>query len=464
MYVIYTSGSTGRPKGVELEHRSVSNFLATMSKEPGLAAGDSWLAVTTLSFDISMYELLCPLVVGGTVILASKEQAGDGEALRGLLERLKPSVMQATPATWRLLRLAGWAGDPELRIFCGGEALPRDLANELVPLGREVWNLYGPTEATIWSTIWRVEAGEGPVLIGRPIGNTQVYVLDAANRPVPLGVPGELWIAGDGLARGYLERAELTGERFLANPFVEGGRMYRTGDLARWRADGQLECLGRIDNQVKLRGFRIELGEIEAVIAEDAGVTQCVAVVREDTPGDQRLVAYLVSAGAVDKDALRERAREKLPAYMVPSSFTELDELPLTPNGKVDRRALLARRPEVQVSDAEYIAPRNEMERRVADIWRDALRVERVAVDTNFFDLGGHSLLLAEVHARMQKELESDVSIVELFQYPTVAAVASRLDRGGVAVAERQGGRQGGRRKNLAEGRRALMKRRRSRE
>jgi amino acid adenylation domain-containing protein len=466
MYVIYTSGSTGRPKGVELEHRSVSNFLATMSKEPGLAAGDSWLAVTTLSFDISMYELLCPLVVGGTVILASKEQAGDGEALRGLLERLKPSVMQATPATWRLLRLAGWAGDPELRIFCGGEALPRDLANELVPLGREVWNLYGPTEATIWSTIWRVEAGEGPVLIGRPIGNTQVYVLDAANRPVPLGVPGELWIAGDGLARGYLERAELTGERFLANPFVEGGRMYRTGDLARWRADGQLECLGRIDNQVKLRGFRIELGEIEAVIAEDAGVTQCVAVVREDTPGDQRLVAYLVSAGAVDKDALRERAREKLPAYMVPSMFTELDELPLTPNGKVDRRALSTRTMETPAVAAEYVAPAGEMERRVAEIWRGVLRVDRVAVDTNFFDLGGHSLLLAEVHARLCKELEVDVAIVELFQYPTVRGLAAHLERpgGGRSALGSAQSERSRRSRNLAAGRTVLRKRRKVRE
>ncbi|MCP3917636.1 MAG: amino acid adenylation domain-containing protein, partial [bacterium] len=465
MYVIYTSGSTGRPKGVELEHRSVSNFLASMSSEPGLSEGDSWLAVTTLSFDISVYELMCPLVVGGTVVLASKEAVADGETLRGLLERLRPSVMQATPATWRMLRLAGWEGDAELRIFCGGEALPRELANELLPLGREVWNLYGPTETTIWSSIWRVEEGEGSVLIGRPIGNTQVYVLDERQVPVPLGVPGELWIGGEGLARGYLNRPQLTAERFRANPFVPGvpgGRMYRTGDLARWHSDGRLECLGRIDNQVKLRGFRIELGEIEAVLEEHASVAQCASVVREDTPGDQRLVAYWVreGAGEVSVEELRERARERLPAYMLPSSLVELDELPLTPNGKLDRRALLALRADTQVPDEEYVAPRNELERRVAEIWRQALHVDRVAVDANFFDLGGHSLLLAEVHARMQQELDAEVTIVELFQYPTVAAVAARLERGG----ERAAGRQDGRGKNLARGRRALMNRRRTRE
>ena len=465
MYVIYTSGSTGRPKGVELEHRSVSSFLATMSREPGLDEGDTWLAVTTLSFDISVYELMGPLMVGGTVILASKEATADGEALRALMERLRPSVMQATPATWRLLRLAGWEGDPELRLFCGGEALPRELANELVPLGREVWNLYGPTEATIWSTIWRVEAGEGPVLIGRPIGNTQIYVLDAEHRPVPIGVRGELWIGGEGLARGYLNRPELTAERFLASPFLAVGRMYRTGDVARWRADGLLECLGRADNQVKLRGFRIELGEIEAVIAEDEGVRECIAVVREDTPGDQRLVAYYVRAGGaqVAPDDLLERARAKLPAYMLPSALVELDQLPLTPNGKVDRRALRALETSTPAAAVEHVVPRNETERVVAEIWREVLRVERVPVDTNFFDLGGHSLLLAELHARLRAELEVDVTIVELFQYPTVGGLTAHLEGRGSKAAPARDDRSR-RSRNLAAGRTAMRKRRRVRE
>ena len=468
MYVIYTSGSTGRPKGVELEHRSVSNFLATMSREPGLSSEDTWLAVTTLSFDISVYELMGPLVVGGTVIVAPKEATGDGESLRGLLERLRPTVMQATPAMWRMLLLAGWRGDPDgpdgergLRIFCGGEALPRELANELLPLGREVWNLYGPTEATIWSTLWRVEPGEGPILIGAPIGNTQVYVLDGNLEPVPIGVSGELWIGGEGLARGYLERPELTAERFRPDPFQGGGRLYRTGDLARWRANGLLECLGRVDSQVKLRGFRIELGEIESVVAEDPGVVQCAAVVREDAPGDQRLVVYYVSSGG-EAPPLRERAREKLPAYMIPSSFTQLGELPLTPNGKLDRLALARRDTEpAPLPDEEYVAPRNEIERRIADIWRSALRAERVAVHTNFFDLGGHSLLLAEVHARMQDELGVSLSMVDLFQFPTVAGVASHLDGGGDGRGANGARRE--RRRDLATGRRALRRRRRAR-
>jgi amino acid adenylation domain-containing protein len=407
MYVIYTSGSTGRPKGVEIEHRSVSNFLASMAREPGLSADETLLAVTTLSFDISVLELMLPLMVGATVAIASSEVAADGESLRALLERLQPAVMQATPATWRMLLLTGWEGAADLRIFCGGEALPRELANELLPMGAELWNLYGPTEATIWSTVWKVEPGEGPVVIGHPIANTQVYVLDAAGEPTPTGVPGELWIGGDGLARGYLDRPSLTAERFVPDPFslVEGARMYRTGDLARWRRDGTLECLGRIDNQVKLRGFRIELGEIDSVLTEAPGVTQCVSIVREDTPGDQRLVAYYVPEGEVDVAAMRELAREKLPAYMVPASFVELERLPLTPNGKVDRRALHALQRVQAPSGTNFVPPSSAMESALAEIWIELLGVQRVSIYDNFFDLGGHSLLSVQVTARVRDRL-----------------------------------------------------------
>jgi amino acid adenylation domain-containing protein len=446
MYVIYTSGSTGRPKGVELEHRSVSNFLASMAREPGLSAGETLLAVTTLSFDISVLETMLPLTVGASVAVASSEIAADGEQLRSLLEGLAPSVMQATPATWRMLILTGWTGAPSLRIFCGGEALPRELADDLLPLGRELWNLYGPTETTIWSTVARVEREAGPVSIGHPIANTQVYVLDGAGEMTPVGVPGELWIGGDGLARGYLERPELTAEKFVPDPFAgaPGARMYSTGDMARWRRDGRLECLGRIDNQVKLRGFRIELGEIDSVLAEDEAVHQAVALVREDTPGDQRLVAYYVTEGESEADttALRARAREKLPAYMVPTAYVELDELPLTPNGKVDRRALLALEQVSASSGTDFVAPDSLMEIALAEIWVELLGLDRVGTYDNFFDLGGHSLLSVQVTARVRDRLGVRITPRDLMlqNLGQLAAVCEeRIERDASRSAARHG-------------------------
>jgi amino acid adenylation domain-containing protein len=466
MYVIYTSGSTGKPKGVELEHRSVSNFLASMAREPGLEASDSLLAVTTLSFDISVLELFLPLTRGATVIVASKQATGDGELLSQHLETYRPTVMQATPATWHMLMLAGWEGSADMRILVGGEAVPRELANELAERGREAWNVYGPTEATVWSTTARIEPGSGPVSIGRPIGNTRIYVLDSRRRPVPIGVTGELWIAGDGLARGYLERPELTAERFVDDPFetAPGERMYLTGDLARWHEGGTLECLGRTDNQVKLRGYRIELGEIETVLAEEEGVEQAVCVIREDTPGDQRLTAYWVRGpgGEPTTESLRARGSSALPAYMVPAAFVELDALPLTPNKKVDRKALLARdsdTPTVDAAAPEHVAPRNELESSIAGIWGEVLGLANVPVHTNFFDLGGHSLLLAQVRVRLAETLERPIPIIELFQYPTVAALATHLGTGEKTRAPDRQGRS----RALSAGRRNLRQRRRSR-
>ena len=469
MYVIYTSGSTGRPKGVEIEHRSVSNFLASIAREPGFRAGERLFAVTTLSFDISVLELMLPLVTGGTVIVAPKEATADGATMIAMLERLRPHVMQATPATWRMLMLSGWQGARDMRLFCGGEALPRELADELLPLGKELWNLYGPTEATIWSTIWRVEPGEGPVLIGRPIASTQVYVLDRDRRPVPAGIPGELWIGGDGLARGYLQRPELTAERFVPNPFDDtpGARMYLTGDLARWHADGTLECLGRIDNQIKLRGYRIELGEIEAVVTEHPAVGQCVTIVREDTPGDQRLTAYCrleEGAGELDPDALRGLCREKLPAYMVPATFVPIDEFPLTPNNKVDRLALGRTKLELAGAAEEYVAPRNELEAKIAAVWGELLGLERVPIHSNFFDLGGHSLLLAQLRVALAEALEREITVIQLFQYPSVAALAGHLGEAVSSRKQRARAEERDRRgKSLSAGRAQLMRRRRSR-
>jgi amino acid adenylation domain-containing protein len=307
---------------VMIEHRSVVNFLVSMQREPGIGPGDRFVSVTTLSFDIAGLEIHGPLTCGATVVLASRVTALDGAALAALLRRHDATLLQATPTTWRLLLDSGWQGHRSahgaaggLKMLCGGEALPRDLAERLLALPGELWNLYGPTETTVWSTLARVRELDRPIAIGRPIANTQVHVLDALGQPTPVGVAGELAICGDGLARGYLNRPELTEEKFATVDLLGQGptRAYRTGDVARWRSDGQLEFTGRRDHQIKLRGFRIELGEIEAVLAGLPGLTQAVVQVREDRPGDQRLVAYVVTKAGVDAETVRAALRAKLP-------------------------------------------------------------------------------------------------------------------------------------------------------
>ena len=298
-YVIYTSGSTGRPKGVQLEHRNVVNFLCSMRREPGMTDSDVLVAVTTLSFDIAGLELYLPLLAGGRLVVASREATLDGRLLMQLLKESGATIMQATPTTWRVLFESGWEGDPKLKVLVGGEALPADLARQLARSCGPVWNMYGPTETTIWSSVYKVEGKDDKLVpIGKPIANTALYVLDAKCQPVPVGTEGELYIGGEGLARGYFEREELTAEKFVPDPFsfLPDARMYRTGDVARYRPDGNVEFLGRIDHQVKIRGFRIELGEIEAVLEQHDSVNQAVVIAREDTPGDKRLVAYLVPA------------------------------------------------------------------------------------------------------------------------------------------------------------------------
>ncbi|MDP7041521.1 MAG: amino acid adenylation domain-containing protein, partial [Gammaproteobacteria bacterium] len=312
-YMIYTSGSTGLPKGVMLPHRAVVNFLVTMADEPGLGEADTLLAVTTLSFDIAVLELFLPLLNGARLIIASREVAGDGQRLAELIETSGITIMQATPATWQLLLAADWPGKPGLKLLCGGEALPRELAHRLLATGAELWNMYGPTETTIWSSLSRVEP-TGPITIGRPVANTQMHIVDAKLRPVPVGVPGELCISGDGVARGYFKRPELTAERFVENPFNPAGNpLYKTGDLARYLSDGQIECLGRNDNQVKVRGYRIELGEIETILARHPAVTQAVVAAREDREGDKRLVGYLIAdASAISSEELDKWKRDQL--------------------------------------------------------------------------------------------------------------------------------------------------------
>ena len=330
-YVIFTSGSTGRPKGVQIEHRSLVNFLQSMAREPGLSANDILVAVTTFSFDIAGLEIFLPLIAGARIVIAGRDIALDGRALRQLLQDSNATVMQATPITWRILLESGWQGREGMKVLCGGEAMPPELAREMIPRCSTLWNLYGPTETTIWSTVSRVRSVENRIPIGRPIANTQVYIVDDQLCQLPAGATGELLIGGEGLARGYLNQPELTAERFIPNPFNPDltSRLYKTGDLCRFRRDGTIEYLGRNDNQVKIRGYRIELGDIEAALESHPRVKQAAAKVVEGPRREKSIVGYVIAPG-VETYELRTYLTERLPRYMLPSSFVKLAELPLT--------------------------------------------------------------------------------------------------------------------------------------
>jgi amino acid adenylation domain-containing protein len=437
-YVIYTSGSTGKPKGVQIPNRCVVNLLASVAREPGMTGKDVVLAVTTLSFDIAVAEVILPLTVGARIVLVSRSTATDGAKLASVVDSRGVTFVNATPSTWRLLLDAGWRGRPEVTGICTGEAMPKELGEALLARVGRLWNGYGPTETTVWSTFWHVPAGFERVLIGRPVANTQIHVLDAAMQPVPVGVAGEIYIGGDGVTLGYLNRPELTRERFLADPFrtEPGARIYRTGDVGRYLADGTIECLGRNDNQVKLRGFRIELGEIEAALAAHAGVKQAVVALRAgQEAGDQRLVAWIQPAQErAPADAeLREHLRRSLPDFMLPQAFVAVTSFPLTPSGKVDRKALpdpTGARPELAVP---YAAPRTATERAICEAFAQVLGIEPVGVRDGFFELGGNSLLAHRVVMRLREKLELEVPVVRLFEHPAAEALAAALDGTGSA-------------------------------
>ncbi len=431
-YVIYTSGSTGKPKGVAIQHRALVNLLCAAIAQPGLNSKDALLAVTTLSFDIAGLELFAPLLAGARVVLASPEQAVDGIALRNLLAEGRASVLQATPATWRMLIDSGWRSTPELKMLCGGEPLSRDLADALLIRGGELWNMYGPTETTIWSSWQQIHRDGIAPSIGRPAANTLFYVLDAHRQPVPVGVRGELYIGGDGVARGYLNRPELDAERFLPNPFASG-RMYRTGDRARWRPDGTVEILGRMDTQVKIRGYRIELGEVEAALAVCPEVRNCAVAVHEDSTGQKILAAYFVPSQDTQPavDAVRLHLKQRLPDYMVPTHLISLPALPLTPNGKLDRNALPAPETARMPAPAPIETPRDPIEAKLIAIWEKVLAVRPLRTTDNFFDIGGHSLLAAKMLARVEKEFGKLLPLATLFQAPTVAELAKLIRHSG---------------------------------
>ena len=422
VYVLYTSGSTGRPKGVEILHAALVNLLMAMQQAPGFARGETLRAVTTLAFDIAALDVWLPLVSGGTILLAPRETAIDMAALADLIASARLDVMQATPATWRGLIEAGWQGDPRLRILCGGEAMPRALADMLLPRVGELWNMYGPTETTIWSTVARIEPGSGSIPIGRPIANTRIRILDADGNVLPIGAVGELLIGGRGVARGYYGRPDLTAQRFVDH---DGERLYRTGDLARWRADGILLCLGRTDHEEKIRGFRVAIEEVEGALAKLPGVAAAAVRAWPDASGERALAGYVVGTGDVAE--WREALAATLPDYMIPTRFVTLDAMPLTPNGKIDRAAL----PEPGAATGNRSEPpATPNEERLAAIWRAVLKVEAVSRRDDFFDLGGHSLLVARLLRRIEAEYGVKVSMAALFRAPRLADMAELIASG----------------------------------
>jgi amino acid adenylation domain-containing protein len=435
-YVLFTSGSTGKPKGVQIKHHNLVNFLLSMAKEPGLTPADNLLAVTTISFDIAGLELFLPLLTGAKLIVTDAITAKDGRALLDLCLAQQITVMQATPYTWRVMLEAGWEQKLPLKILCGGEALPKDLINKLIARSSELWNMYGPTETTVWSTV-KLILNDSDITIGKPVDNTQVYILDEKLNNFTDGTIGEIYISGDGVAKGYLNRLELTNERFVDDIFsgVEGSKMYRTGDLGKIRQDGEIVCLGRIDHQVKVRGYRIELEEIEQNLLKQNNVKQAVVIAREDVPGNPRLVAYMIVNEAIADADLKAQYEtwqkgllDVLPEYMVPDDFVLMEVIPITPNGKIDRKAL----PKPDYGNiqrtGDFIAPRTANETLIAEIWQELMGIKSISIGDNFFELGGRSLVAVQIMARIEKETGKRLPLATLFEHATIEKLAARLD------------------------------------
>lgn len=429
-YVIFTSGSTGRPKGVQVPQRAMVNFLWSMKQEPGITSADTLLAVTTLSFDISVLELFLPLLVGARIEIASSSTAKDGQALYSLMKASNTTIIQATPTTFHLLIGAGWDSPLPVKVLCGGELFPQDLANQLCQRADSVWNMYGPTETTVWSTVYKVALNQ-PVLVGRPIANTQVYIVNDENQPTPIGVAGELLIGGDGVTNGYLHRQELNRKQFIKDTFKPDSKfkVYRTGDLACFLETGEIKILGRLDHQIKIRGFRIELGEIETAIIDHPEVKEGVAKTHDFGGGDIRLSAYVTLHDNKESISLTSFLKERLPDYMVPSLVTVLEEMPLTLNNKIDRKAL----PEPDMSRSsqaeKLLLPQNKLETTLAQKWAVILKLEQIGVDETFFDLGGNSLLSLQLIAQLEHDLQIKIPVVKFYQYPTVRLLAGYLDK-----------------------------------
>lgn len=442
LYILYTSGSTGQPKGVQIAHHNMVNFLYSMQKEPGMVAQDKLLAVTTISFDIAGLELFLPLVTGAQIVLVDAATAKDGYALLDIIKKEKITAMQATPYTWRIMLEAGWETEA-IKAICGGEALPMDLATRILARASSLWNVYGPTETTVWSTIKEITPEDKQVSIGKPIDNTFIYILDKFQNPLAPGAAGEIYIGGEGVAKGYLDQPILNYEKFIEDPFADtpGAMMYRTGDLGKYLPDGNLMYLSRIDAQVKIRGYRIETGEIEFHMAKDPDLIQAVVIARPDINGVDKLVAYVAfNDGFVCKDFnectnyWRNELRGSVPDYMIPDNFIRVDAMPLTPNGKVDKKALALIGPIPADDDTLYIAPRTDVEQMVADIWKEFLGIDKVGIYDNFFQLGGHSLIAVQVMAKIEKETGKRLPLAILFENSTIEKLAQVLHMDGKAI------------------------------
>ncbi len=432
-YVIYTSGTTGKPKGVPILHSGLVNFIRSMMRTPGFSAEDRLLALAPISFDIASMEMFLPLVSGGTVVVADRHTAADPVRLASMLDQFDITLLQATPVTWRLLVSSEWEGKPNLTMTCGGEALPRDLANELRSKGKELWNLYGPTETTICSSKLKIQSETGIVPLGPPIDNTMFYVLDDTGAILPPGVPGELYIGGAGVSPGYLEPPQGI-QRFVPDPFAgePGARMFRTGDLVRLLSGDQFEFFGRLDHQIKLRGFRIELGEIEFALRSFPAVDDAVAALVKDGLGEPYLIAYVTAAKPqLDLKKLRDHICQLLPVYMVPARFVLMETFPLTGSGKIDRKALAASASSAlgAFHQSEGVKPGNELEEKLLTIFREVLNTPEFGVTDSFFDFGGYSLLTVKLFTRINRALKVRLPVSMLFDAPTVRALAAAIER-----------------------------------
>lgn len=442
-YILYTSGSTGNPKGVQIAHSSLVNFLYSMQKEPGITPADKLLAVTTVSFDISGLELFLPLISGAKVIIANSDTAKDGRDLLDIIKTEGVTIMQATPYTWRIMLEAGWDSSNPIKVLCGGEALPKELANRILKQATSLWNVYGPTETTIWSTIKQIKANDETITVGRPIDNTSIYILDKFLHPLPPGTAGEIYIGGDGVARGYLNRPELTNEKFVNDPFsaTTGAKMYSTGDMGKFMADGEIECLGRIDTQIKIRGYRIEAGEIEHHLVNEYNIKEAIVIAVPDKNGIDKLVAYIVindaylaESSTAQLKGWRDSLRSLVPDYMVPDDFITVPAMPLTPNGKIDKKALANQNSKLAESINVFIAPRTDVEKLVADTWSEFLEIGNIGIYDNFFELGGHSLIAVQVMTRIEKLTGKRLPLATLFENSTVEKLALMLEMDGKSI------------------------------
>jgi amino acid adenylation domain-containing protein len=434
-YVIYTSGSTGNPKGVMIEHRSFVNFILSMSNDPGITQQDKLLAITTISFDIAGLELFLPLISGAEVCLCAKETLQQSESLSNIISHYRPTLMQATPATWQMLFHAGWQNEESVKALCGGEALTSALKSDFCKTKTLAWNMFGPTETTVWSSISKISKDK-QISIGKPIANTKMYILDSFNNLVPIGVVGELYIAGDGLARGYLNREELTRERFIQNPYQVSGRLYKTGDLARWMSDGSIEYLARSDTQVKIRGFRIEIGEIENQLQSYPDISECAVVVQGEA-SNKRLVAFYTTKNikklTLASSTLNEFLARMLPKYMLPAAFVGLEAIPLTPNGKTNR--IVLQNTTIKCEAKKMISPsKNSIEDKLLELWSEVLEISpsSISIHDNFFDIGGNSLNVVVLASRIEKSLSCDFPAMTLFKVNTIKRIAQVIQENDV--------------------------------